>query len=323
MTELTTVPGAAQVSGSGEPGGDRRGARDRMRARDRRGARDDFPPGKKAPPFLKEEEGEDRRARDKEPPPFLKEKEDEEEGEDRRARDDDPTAAVEAFLKDKVSGADLQHVCNLLRGGEDDSDANDSEAHAAGEEELEDLGAAGDDQGDPSDVDRSREWHIGEEEYPPKSSGQSGRAMDRAKDRKAKDRRAQDEPPPFKGMPQVGKGPMDKRAMDAAIKLVVDQERKNQHAVRKAEREVRPWVGDLAMDEAMSPSDVYRAALTSLGVKGLESIHPSAYQTILSYQPKPGATRSHTLGGTRVAMDAATQQNFYERNPDVARIRVI
>jgi hypothetical protein len=312
MTELTTVPGAAQVSGSGEPGGDRRGARDRMRARDRRSARDAFPPDKKAPPFKAEE---------KEEPPFKER----EESEDRRARDDDPTAAIEEFLKDKVSGADLQHVCNLLRGGGDDSDANDSEAHAEGEEQLEDLGSAGeDDQGGPSDVERSRDWYMGEEEYPPKSSGQSGRAMDRrAKDRKAKDRRAHDQPPPFKGVPEVGKGPMDKRAMDAAIKLVVDEERKNQQAIRKAERVVRPWVGDLAMDAAMSADDVYRSALTVLGVKDIDKIHPQNYEMILSYQPKPGAIRSHTLGGTRVAMDAVTQKSFFERNPDVARIRVI
>ena len=116
---------------------------------------------------------------------------------------------------------------------------------------------------------------------------------------------------------------MDKRAMDAAIKTVVEEERKAQHAIRKAEREVRPWVGDLAMDEALSSDDVYRIALTTLGVKGLDKIHPSAYPTILSYQPKPGATRSNAPSGTRVAMDAATQKGFRERFPDVDRIRVI
>ncbi len=116
---------------------------------------------------------------------------------------------------------------------------------------------------------------------------------------------------------------MSKQAMDEAIKAVVEGERKAQRDIRKAEREVRPWVGDLAMDEATCSDDVYRIALTTLGVKGLDKIHPSAYPTILSYQSKPGATRNHSPSGQRVAMDAATQSSFRDRFPDVARIRVI
>ncbi len=164
------------------------------------------------------------------------------------------------------------------------------------------------------------------QEHDPEASGQSGRALDRrsAKDRRpAKDKRAFDQPPPFKGMPKPGEGPVDKKAMDAAIKAVVEEERKSQRAIRQAEREVRPWVGDLAMDAAMSSEDVYRIALTTLGVKDLDNIHPSAYPVILSYQAKPGTARHTTLSGQRVAMDAATQKSFHERHPDVARIRVI
>jgi hypothetical protein len=324
MSEMTTVPGEAQVSGSGEPGGDRRHARDRRGARDRRRSYDEPSEREEMAERFKEEAKE--KGRDALPPGTMPpEKEEEVEGLDRHhARDNDPSAAVEAFLKDKVSGADLQHVCNLMRGGEADDDAPDTGGdHAEGEEQLKDLGAAGeDDRGGPSDIERSRDWHVGEEEYPPRSSEQSGRAMDRG--RKAKDKkRAHDQPPPFKGVPEVGKGPMDKRAMDAAIKAVVDQERKNQQSIRKAEREVRPWVGDLAMDEAMSSDDVYRIALTTLGVKDIDKIHPSAYSTILQYQPKPGATRHHSASGTRVAMDAAAQKSFRDRFPDVDRIRVI
>jgi hypothetical protein len=325
MSELTTVPGAAQASGSGSPGGDRRRARD-----NRRGGRDNFPPGAKAPPF---EKGEDRRMASRDDLPEAERENEEVEGLDRHARDDDPSAAVEAFLKDKVSGADLQHVCNLMRGGEageDDSlsDGGDAE-NKAGEEKLEELGAAEgeDDQGGESDIERSRQWHVGEGEHPVDDRRARDRrpAEDRrgARDKRAKDKRAHDQPPPFKGVPQVGKGPMDKRAMDAAIKAVVEEERKAQRDIRKAEREVRPWVGDLAMDEAMSSEDVYRIALTTLGVKGLDKIHPSAFPTILSYQPKPGATRHHTPSGQRVAMDAATQRSFRDRFPDVERIRVI
>ncbi len=127
MSELTTVPGAPH--GSGEPGGDRR-----MRARDRRNARDRFPRDA-APPF-------------EDLPPKADPDNEEVEGLDRTARDNDPTAAVESFLKDKVSGADLQHVCNLMRGEEASDDnmggGGDSEDHPGGEEKLEDLGAAHD-----------------------------------------------------------------------------------------------------------------------------------------------------------------------------------
>jgi hypothetical protein len=318
MSEMTDdVPGAGQISGQGSPGGDRR-------ARDNRRARDTY-----------DRKARDRKARDAFPPPQDREDDRDQEGEDRRARDDDPTAAVESFLKDKVSGSDLQHVCNLMRGGatQDDQPGSDTESHAEGEEQLEELGASHgaednpEDVPDRSDIDRSREWHVGEGEEA--GAGHSGKTVqDRqaydkrgAKDRRAKDRkRAHDEPPPFKGMPKVGEGP-DKKAMDAAVKIAVEQATNNQREIRKAERDVRPWVGELAMDEAKCPEDVYAAALKARNVK-IDGVHPSAYSVILKNLPLPGqgANRSSS---PRVAMDAASRASFNDRFPNVGRIGLL
>ena len=61
--------------------------------------------------------------------------------------------------------------------------------------------------------------------------------------------------------------PIMRKAMDHAIKMAQDAAIHNQKAIRSAERFVRPWVGEIAMDAA-HPADVYRSALKAMGVKG-------------------------------------------------------
>ena len=142
----------------------------------------------------------------------------------------------------------------------------------------------------------------------------------RARDRRARDGRggAADEPPPFKGRPNPG-GTMDKKAMDAAIQ----NERRLQREISAAERHVRPWVGDFAMDEANSPTDIYGAALKMLGVD-VEGVHPSAFKVILDRTPKPGTRNGNTGGGSRFAQDAKpAAKSFSERFPSVARIGTV
>lgn len=116
---------------------------------------------------------------------------------------------------------------------------------------------------------------------------------------------------------------MDKHAMDTALKSVSEQTEKRvletQRNIRKAEREVRPWVGDLAMDEAMSADDVYGAALKALNVE-TKDIHPSAWPTVLKLQPLPGAHKGGGNPQPRVAMDAKSTQSFNEMFPDAARV---
>ena len=114
---------------------------------------------------------------------------------------------------------------------------------------------------------------------------------------------------------------MTKPAMDAALKKVAEDTRRAvmtiQHEIRAAEKRVRPWVGELsgAFDSA---DEVLAAALKSLGVKGIDKVHPSAYPHILEAQPLPGARKQ---GEPRVAMDEATVQSFADRFPNAARIQ--
>lgn len=106
-----------------------------------------------------------------------------------------------------------------------------------------------------------------------------------------------------------------KPAMDAAIKVAVEDVKKNQKDIRTAERKVRPWVGDLSM-AFDSADDVYKAALETLGVK-IAGIHPSAYPTILEMQKKPGERDRSAL-----AMDTEVDSTaFAARFPDADRIK--
>lgn len=124
--------------------------------------------------------------------------------------------------------------------------------------------------------------------------------------------------PDFKGAPKVGGG-MNKQAMDAAIKPIVDAavaaERKNQTDIRNAFAFVRPWVGELAMD-ASTPHDVYRAALRARGVD-VKVLPDAALKPVLEAQPRAGAKQQR-----QIASDArgGKTPSFTEMFPSAARI---
>lgn len=116
---------------------------------------------------------------------------------------------------------------------------------------------------------------------------------------------AMDNPPPFAGMPKPGgakdafppkddakkddkEEKLDKPAMDAAITAAVKKAQEDARAIRDAERAVRPFVGELAV-AFDSAEQVYRHALTAIGVKDIDKVHASALPTILSMQTPPGA----------------------------------
>ena len=220
--------------------------------------------------------------------------------------DAEPMAEVESFLKGKLTDEDLEKCMAMLRGGEGGTMDEDPK--------LKELGAA---DVEPKQLEKDDK----------KTSTQADLEKDPlTKDKKAKDS-AKDEPPPFKGKPKVGGGMdeevkyMTKPAMDAALKKVAEDTRRavmtNQHEIRAAEKRVRPWVGELsgAFDSA---DEVLAAALKSLGVKGIDKVHPSAYPHILEAQPLPGARKQ---GEPRVAMDEETVQSFADRFPNAARIQ--
>ncbi|HDY3020303.1 TPA: DUF2213 domain-containing protein [Salmonella enterica] len=100
---------------------------------------------------------------------------------------------------------------------------------------------------------------------------------------------------------------VDKPAMDAAIKLATDQATKraaeNFRAVRVAETEVRPLIGDVvAMDCA---EEVYRTALEQTGID-IQGIDPSAYRSMVKF----AVEQKQTAKGPRVAMDQASASTF-------------
>lgn len=117
---------------------------------------------------------------------------------------------------------------------------------------------------------------------------------------------------------EADKDVVKKPAMDAAIAAAVELTKRQQKALREAERAVRPYVGDLAL-ACDSADEVYKTALTHLGVKGVADIHPSAYPALLSTQAKPGDRKPQ---GRDLAMDAAGGADFDKRFPGASRIQV-
>jgi hypothetical protein len=121
--------------------------------------------------------------------------------------------------------------------------------------------------------------------------------------------------------------PVTRSAMDHAIRVAQDAAIRNQRAIRDAERFVRPWVGDIAMDSAVHPADIYRGALKALGVKGADRLHPDALRPILEAQPKAGARmqQQRQFNGRPMAADsnANVSGSFADRFPDAALITVM
>ena len=163
-----------------------------------------------------------------------------------------------------------------------------------------------------------------DEKDPPTEENPKGKVNEPAKDAKmGKDKKmgkdgkmGKDEPPPFKGKPEVGKGPpgVTKQAMDEAIA----GEREKQKAIQTALREVRPWAGDLNM--AFDGADeVYRAALRVTGMEADDVKELPALKLLLSQRPKPGMGSHQAM-----AHDSAPNHgDFATRWPDAARVGVI
>jgi 8-oxo-dGTP pyrophosphatase MutT (NUDIX family) len=99
---------------------------------------------------------------------------------------------------------------------------------------------------------------------------------------------------------------VDAKAMDAAIKTAVANERKNNRETQQAYADVEPFVGKLAlgMDSA---AEVYKTALKGLGMDAAEvdALHPSALKAVLKAQNKPGE-KNRTTFATDGALDASS-----------------
>ena len=108
--------------------------------------------------------------------------------------------------------------------------------------------------------------------------------------------------------------PVDKPAMDAAIKQAEDRTIARMRGVQDAEAAVQPYVGKLAI-AADTAEGVYKAALEIMGIN-VADVHPSAFKVILESQPKPGAS-------VRIAVDSARPEGFADRFPGAVGVRKV
>ncbi|ANI18580.1 hypothetical protein A9C11_23060 [Pseudomonas citronellolis] len=109
----------------------------------------------------------------------------------------------------------------------------------------------------------------------------------------------------------------EKKAMDAAISKAREDAKtdamKAMKALREAEADVRPLVGEIAaMDSA---EDVYRFAMDSLGIEH-KGVHPSAYPALIKLAKAGSATKKPDS----IAMDAAHSSDFAKRFPTAGRV---
>lgn len=127
----------------------------------------------------------------------------------------------------------------------------------------------------------------------------------------------------------LGKDRLTKTAMDAAIataqaksaKAAEQATIKRMNAIREAERIVRPWVGEVAMDSNFeSPEAVFKEALDVAEVD-LTGVPESAYRALLLALPTPQAQAAERArAGRTLAMDAAGAKKFSERFPNAHRL---
>lgn len=138
-------------------------------------------------------------------------------------------------------------------------------------------------------------------------------------DENGKKKAATDSDHPEKKPDVVTKAAMD-AAIANAVKTAVQTTRATEQAIRDAEREVRPYVGELAMAHD-SAEGVYRTALATMkvDVEGVDEMPLGALKAILKTQPVPGQRRQ----GALPAMDAKAAGGFAERHPGASRIQTL
>lgn len=185
------------------------------------------------------------------------------------------TKAACDFLKDKLSPEDYASVEKMLGGPK-----------AAQDDSTPTLTA-----------------NAGGEPGNPKAPG----AMDESPEAKAAREKAEKDAADAAGAAKL--------AQDEAIKAAADKAAKDTEArlkgVREAEKAIRPYVGEIAMDGMETAADVYRAAFKVLEVD-VAGVHESAFPALLKAQ-KPA---------TSLAQDRAPEQAepYEKRFPDAARI---
>lgn len=159
-------------------------------------------------------------------------------------------------------------------------------------------------------------WDASEEE----TDEEKERRMAARGDKRAKDKSmGRDELTLLRDEPRVRAADI-KIAVDSAVSMALDGARKQHVAFREAERAVRPYVGEIAVEKFTcdSADAVYATALKMRGVE-TKGVHPSAYPAMLKMLSLAGARAEKST----YAQDAAASADFNTRHPEVARIRCV
>lgn len=113
------------------------------------------------------------------------------------------------------------------------------------------------------------------------------------------------------------KGMVSKDEMNKAIKVAGDAATATQKAIRKAEADVRPYVGELSAMTFDSAAEVYRHTLALLKVPNAKDLPDAALETVLKMVPKPGAREEPD---DLIALDAATVDRVSKFFPGIDKI---
>jgi uncharacterized protein len=107
--------------------------------------------------------------------------------------------------------------------------------------------------------------------------------------------------------------PPTKQAMDAAIKKAADEAEARTiarlAAIREAEREVRPYIGELAIAQDSAVA-VYRLALDTMKVDHTGITELAGLRGMLKLCPKPGEPVAAVPASGRVALDAKAEDEY-------------
>lgn len=177
-----------------------------------------------------------------------------------------------------------------MDGAEDEDDLEKEEKEEGGEESGASDEEMDDDEGDKPEAGKDRK---------------------RARDKKG----AKDEGMNMPGV-KLTAAAMD-RAISTAVSAAVEKVRKDQTALREAEKAVRPYVGEVvAMDSA---EDVYRFALEQIGVN-LDGVPAQGFRALLNAMPKPTIVQRKPAMATDSAMGGKSASEMF---PALGRIGVM
>ena len=136
----------------------------------------------------------------------------------------------------------------------------------------------------------------------------------------AADKVAKDKEPPVVAKKDEKDDKVSKPAMDAALARTRAETEAavvaRMNAIRAAENDVRPIIGEVAMAQD-SAADVYRLALDHAGIAH-DGVDPSAFPALIALHKR--TLEVAAAPKPRVAMDAAAAKGFAERFPNAGRL---